>query len=117
MKRDWRKPIAAFAPAPGYPAQPDHTEKATLFDLLGAEPADRRLVDRELCDVARSLGVPVSTSPIRMRIISEWRRSSAIRSRITPRRKGMNIEEVERWLAPVLNYDPASIVAPATAAE
>ena len=29
-------------PAPGYPAQPDHTEKATLFRLLDAETADRR---------------------------------------------------------------------------
>ena len=35
-------------PAPGYPSQPDHTEKATLFRLLDAEAADRHGADREL---------------------------------------------------------------------
>ena len=49
----------------------------------------------------------VSTSPIPTRTISASPRSSATRSRITPRRKGMSIAEVERWLSPILNYDPA----------
>ena len=34
-----REPYRGIRPAPGYPAQPDHTEKATLFDLLDAEAA------------------------------------------------------------------------------
>ncbi len=33
------EPYAGIRPAPGYPAQPDHTEKATLFRLLDAEAA------------------------------------------------------------------------------
>ena len=40
-------------PAPGYPAQPDHTEKATLFDLLDGEAATGITLDRKLRDVAR----------------------------------------------------------------
>ncbi len=35
-------------PAAGYPAQPDHTEKRTLFDLLGRDGGDRHQADREL---------------------------------------------------------------------
>ena len=43
-------------PAPGYPACPDHTEKATLFDLLGAEDAGRDHAHREFRDDADGRG-------------------------------------------------------------
>ena len=36
------EPYRGIRPAPGYPAQPDHTEKATLFRLLDAERRHRR---------------------------------------------------------------------------
>ena len=52
-------------PAPGYPAQPDHTEKATLFALLDGERADRREAHRELRHVARRLGVRALFQPSR----------------------------------------------------
>ena len=52
-------------PAPGYPAQPDHTEKATLFELLDAEKHCRREADRELCDVAGLVGVRALFQPSR----------------------------------------------------
>ena len=94
-------------PAPGYPAQPDHTEKATLFDLLKAE---------------RSAGVKLTES------FAMWPGSSVSglylahpeahyfgvakveRDQVEDyaRRKGMGITQAERWLAPVLNYDPTS---------
>ncbi len=51
-------------PAPGYPAQPDHTEKATLFRLLGCR-AHRGAADRELCHVARRVGVGALFQPPR----------------------------------------------------
>ena len=60
--------------------------------------------DRELCDVAGLVRVRPLYRPSRRRIISASPRSSAIRSRTTPRAKGMAVAEVERWLAPVLNY-------------
>ena len=50
-------------PAPGYPAQPDHTEKATLFRLLDAENVGWREADRELCDVAGLVGVRALLQP------------------------------------------------------
>ena len=43
-------------PAPGYPAQPDHTEKRTLFDLLDVERQTGILLTRKLCDVSRLVG-------------------------------------------------------------
>ena len=45
---------AGIRPAPGYPAQPDHTEKGTLFRLLDAEKATGSQAHRELCHVAGS---------------------------------------------------------------
>ncbi len=42
-------------PAPGYPAQPDHSEKATLFASPRRRAADRRAADRKLCHVARRI--------------------------------------------------------------
>ena len=56
---------AGIRPAPGYPAQPDHTEKATLFALLDAENDRRREADRELCDVAGLVGVGALFQPSR----------------------------------------------------
>ena len=60
-----REAYRGIRPAPGYPAQPDHTEKATLFRLLDAEAPDRRAADRELRDVAGLLGFRALSGPSR----------------------------------------------------
>jgi 5-methyltetrahydrofolate--homocysteine methyltransferase len=93
-------------PAPGYPAQPDHTEKTTLFDLLGTE---------------KKIGVQLTES------FAMWPGASVCglyfshpdsayfgvgkieRDQVEDyaRRKGWTVAEAERWLGPVLNYDPA----------
>jgi 5-methyltetrahydrofolate--homocysteine methyltransferase len=95
-------------PAPGYPAQPDHTEKATLWKLM---------------DVANTTGIALTES------YAMWPGASVSglyfahpdshyfgvgkveRDQVEDyaRRKGMTVEETERWLAPVLNYDPAQL--------
>ena len=49
-------------PAPGYPAQPDHTEKGTLFKLLGAERIGIKLTE-SLCHVAGRFGVRALFQP------------------------------------------------------
>ncbi|GHA11941.1 methionine synthase [Devosia pacifica] len=92
-------------PAPGYPAQPDHTEKTTLFKLL---------------DATASTGVELTES------YAMWPGSSVSgfyfahpeafyfgvakveRDQVSDyaARKGMDVEEVERWLGPILNYVP-----------
>ena len=92
-------------PAPGYPAQPDHTEKGTLFQLLDAE---------------RRIGVNLTES------FAMWPGASVCglyfshpesyyfgvgrieRDQVEDyaARKGWTAEEAEKWLAPILNYDP-----------
>lgn len=92
-------------PAPGYPAQPDHTEKETLFKILDAEA---------------QIGVKVTES------FAMWPGSSVSglyfshpesyyfgvakveRDQVQDyaQRKGMTMADMERWLAPILNYIP-----------
>ncbi len=92
-------------PAPGYPAAARPHREGHAVQAARAR-AHRRQADRELCDVAGRRGVRLVFQPSAKRIISASARSSAIRSRITPRRKGWSVEEAERWLAPILNYNP-----------
>ncbi len=93
-------------PAPGYPACPDHTEKGTLWRLL---------------DVEANTGIRITES------FAMWPGSSVSglyfahpdsryfslgkieRDQVNDyhQRKGMTVAEVERWLGPNLNYDPA----------
>ncbi len=91
-------------PAPGYPAQPDHTEKGTLFGLLDSERIGVKLTESyAMWPGAACAG---SISATRRATISASARSSAIKSRDYARRKGWSVAECERWLAPVLNYNP-----------
>ena len=95
-------------PAPGYPAQPDHTEKATLFRLLDAESADRRQADRKLRHVAGLVGLGPLSRPSR-RALFRRRQGRARPGRgLRARARACASREVERWLAPILNYDPAA---------
>jgi 5-methyltetrahydrofolate--homocysteine methyltransferase len=92
-------------PAPGYPAQPDHTEKATLFTLLDGE---------------RAIGVKLTES------FAMWPGASVCglyfshpesyyfgvgkieRDQVEDyaKRKSLTLAQAEKWLAPILNYDP-----------
>jgi 5-methyltetrahydrofolate--homocysteine methyltransferase len=93
-------------PAPGYPAQPDHTEKATLFRLLGGERIGVRLTESYAMWPGASVcglyfGHPESHYFGVGRIERDQVEDYAAR-------KGWTLTEAERWLAPVLNYDPAA---------
>jgi 5-methyltetrahydrofolate--homocysteine methyltransferase len=103
-------------PAPGYPAQPDHTEKATLFDLLGAE---RRIGVSLTESFAMWPGASVSGLYFAHPDAHYFGVAKIERDQVEDyaRRKSMGIEEAERWLAPVLNYDPAGAEAVAKAAK
>ena len=92
-------------PAPGYPAQPDHTEKATLFKILDAEAA----TGMELTE-SFAMNPPASVSGLYFahpeahyfgvgRIEKDQVEDYA-------RRKGWELKTAERWLAPILNYEP-----------
>ena len=76
-------------PAPGYPAQPDHTEKATLFRLLDAEKRDRREADGKLRHVAGARRSAGFISRIPRRIISASAKIERDQVEDYARRKGM----------------------------
>lgn len=92
-------------PAPGYPAQPDHTEKRTLFRLLDAENAiGIRLTESCAMWPASSISGLYFARPE-----SHYFGVGKIeRDQIEDyaARKGWPVEEAERWLAPILAYDP-----------
>ena len=54
------EPYAGIRPAPGYPAQPDHTEKLTLFGLLDAEKEIGVKLTEQTLEQADYIGVPVN---------------------------------------------------------
>jgi 5-methyltetrahydrofolate--homocysteine methyltransferase len=93
-------------PAPGYPAQPDHTEKATLWKLL--EP-DRKIGVTLTESFAMWPGSSVSGLYIGHPDAHYFGVAKVERDQVEDYalRKGMDLAEVERWLAPILNYEPA----------
>jgi 5-methyltetrahydrofolate--homocysteine methyltransferase len=93
-------------PAPGYPACPDHTEKATLWTLLDAEKnAGIQLTDSFAMWPAASVSGMYFAHPQ----AAYFGVGKIERDQVEDyaRRKGMSVETVERWLAPNLNYAPA----------
>ena len=92
-------------PAPGYPAQPDHTEKATIFRLLDAEAkAGIQLTE----SFAMWPGAAVSGLYLAHPESHYFGVGKVERDQVEDyaRRKGWTVDEAERWLGPVLNYDP-----------
>jgi 5-methyltetrahydrofolate--homocysteine methyltransferase len=94
-------------PAPGYPAQPDHTEKATIFKLLDAETQAGITLTESF---AMWPGSAVSGLYFAHPDSHYFGVGKVERDQVEDyaRRKGWGIEVCERWLAPVLNYDPVS---------
>ena len=102
-----RERYRGIRPAPGYPACPDHTEKATLFELLGAE-------DRIGMTLTETFAMNPAAS------VSGWYFAhpdaryfgvgKVQLDQITAyaARKGLPVEDVERWLRPNLAYDPSA---------
>ena len=93
-------------PAPGYPAQPDHTEKATLFTLLDAEnTAGVKLTESYAMWPGSSVSGLYFSHPESFYFgVGKIERDQV---EDYAARKGWSVAEAERWLAPVLNYIPA----------
>jgi len=96
-------------PAPGYPAQPDHTEKTTLFSLLDAEKAAGVKLTESY---AMWPGSSVSGIYLAHPDAYYFGVAKVERDQVADyaARKGMSVEEVERWLAPILNYTPGPVI-------
>jgi len=99
---------AGIRPAPGYPAQPEHSEKGTLFRLLDAE--DRvgiKLTESYAMWPGSSVsGFYYSHPESRYFGIGKIERDQV---QDYARRKGWSVQEAERWLAPLLNYNPRAV--------
>jgi len=91
-------------PAPGYPACPDHTEKAILFELLDAQTrTGMRLTENfAMLPAASVSGLYFAHPDSRYFGVSKVEKDQV---RDYAARKNVSVAEVERWLAPVLGYD------------
>jgi 5-methyltetrahydrofolate--homocysteine methyltransferase len=93
-------------PAPGYPAQPDHTEKETLFKLIEGERIGVNLTESfAMWPGASVCGLYFSHPQSHYFGVGKIERDQV---EDYARRKGWSTEECERWLAPILNYDPVA---------
>jgi len=101
-----REKYRGIRPAPGYPACPDHTEKPTLFRLLGVEAATG-ITLTESCAMHPASSVSgwyfnhpdskyFGVGKIGQDQVADY-----------AARKGQSLAEAEKWLGPYLDYDPS----------
>ncbi|PIO72303.1 Vitamin B12 dependent methionine synthase, activation domain protein [Teladorsagia circumcincta] len=90
-------------PAPGYPTQPDHTEKRTLWDLLQATDCELQLTEHLAMLPAASVSGLYFASPAS----SYFAVGKIDKDQVLDyaARKGMSVSETERWLSPILGYE------------
>ncbi|WP_337867111.1 methionine synthase [Ignavibacterium sp.] len=98
-----KEKFIGIRPAPGYPAQPDHTEKPIIFELLKVwEIAGIKLTESLAMYPAASVsGLYFANPEAKYFNVGKIDKDQVIDYH---RRKGMSIEEIERWLSPILNY-------------
>jgi len=92
-------------PAPGYPAQPDHTQKHTLFELLDAE----RAIGIKLTEsYAMWPGAAVSGLYFAHEQSHYFGVGKIEADQVADyaERRGWSLVEAEKWLGPILNYAP-----------
>ncbi len=90
-------------PAPGYPSQPDHTEKRTLFDLLGAtEKAGIELTSSFAMNPPASVSGMYFSHPEAVYFAVGRIEKDQVEDYAA--RKGWDLATAERWLRPILNY-------------
>jgi 5-methyltetrahydrofolate--homocysteine methyltransferase len=118
VRREWYAPdehlseedliaerFRGIRPAFGYPACPDHSEKHKLFDLLGAEDVGLDLTESfAMTPAAAVSGIYLAHPLARYFSIGRVDRDQV---EDYAARKGMTVEEAERWLSPNLAYRPS----------
>jgi 5-methyltetrahydrofolate--homocysteine methyltransferase len=107
-----REEYRGIRPAPGYPACPDHTEKSALWKLLDPERAAGIHLTESFAmfPTAAVSGFYFSHPQSAYFGVGKIDRDQAASY---AQRKGMRLAEAERWLAPILGYEPED-AAPAT---
>ncbi len=111
-----REQYRGIRPAPGYPACPDHTEKKTLFELLGASgSAQIRLTESfAMLPAASVSGLYFAHPEARYFGVGTIERDQVADY---ARRKGVELRFMEKWLSPSLGYDPTANDGAAEAAD
>jgi len=95
---------SGIRPAPGYPACPEHSEKQTLFALLGANAIGMSLTESfAMLPTAAVSGYYFSHPQSQYFVVGRVSREQV---NDYARRKGVERAQVERWLASNLDYDP-----------
>jgi len=99
-----KEEYSGIRPAPGYPACPDHTEKYKLFELLGGEEATGIFLTESLAMYPASsvCGWYFANPESKYFGVGKINKEQVIDYAA---RKQMPLEEIERWLRPVLDYD------------
>jgi 5-methyltetrahydrofolate--homocysteine methyltransferase len=119
VRREWYEPeerlsneeliaekFRGIRPAFGYPACPDHSEKRKLFDLLVAERAGLDLTESYAMTPAAAVsGLYLAHPQARYFSVGRLGRDQVVDYAI---RKGVEVGEAERWLAPNLGYETLS---------
>ena len=98
-----KEKYVGIRPAPGYPAQPDHTEKRVIFSLLDVEKNTCIKLTESLAMYPASsvCGLYFSNPEAKYFNVGKIGKDQVLDYH---RRKGMSIEETEKWLSPILNY-------------
>ena len=98
-----KEEYAGIRPAPGYPAQPDHTEKNTIWKLLDVEKTTGIILTESLAMVptAAVSGLYFAHPQSHYFGIGKLNKEQI---EDYAKRKNMSLEEVERWLGSVLSY-------------
>ena len=100
LKEEYR----GIRPAPGYPACPEHSEKKILFDLLEVEKNTGIYLTENFAmyPAASVSGLYFAHPESKYFNVGKIGKDQVLEYH---KRKGMSIAEIERWLAPILNYD------------
>ena len=105
-----REQYQGIRPAPGYPACPDHTEKTTLFQLLNGELTNTSFAKPLAIELTESMAMYPAASVSGWYFASEQSNYFGLgkigKDQVEDyaQRKGMTLQEAEKWLSPVLGY-------------
>jgi 5-methyltetrahydrofolate--homocysteine methyltransferase len=90
-------------PAPGYPSQPDHSEKQLIFNLLDVENNTGISLTENLAmyPAASVCGLYFANHAAKYFNVGKITKDQVLDYH---RRKGMSVDEIEKWLSPILNY-------------
>ncbi|MDP4191492.1 MAG: methionine synthase [Bacteroidota bacterium] len=102
-----REKYAGIRPAPGYPAQPDHTEKKIIFEILEVEKNTSICLTESLAmyPAASVSGLYFANAESKYFGLGKIALDQVIDYQ---KRKGMSLKETEKWLSPILNYDSSA---------